>query len=1216
MVKRGIKVISLNVRGLNDVNKRTSVFQYVNKEKGDIIFLQETYSSEKDMSRWIHEWGGSGYFSHGTKHSCGVAILIRRNLNIDITDSCLDPSGRYIILKIKIEDHILNLINVYCPNREGEKVTFLRKLVNVMDSKGVKDATNNVIGGDWNITLNAKDKMGGTMFKKGKSAEEIDKMSEHFNLVDIWRLRNEEITRYTWRQKRPRIHCRLDYFLTSHHITELIADCKILSSVISDHSPIALYLTSLDEPKLGCGHWKLNVSLLSDKEYTQKMKENINSWKEKYKSITDKNLKWELLKYEIRKLSISFSKQKMRERRNRKETLESDLARLESLEYRNNENIYQEIDRRKEELNQIYQEEAEGAIVRSRVQWAEEGEKSTAYFFDLEKTNSRKKNIKKLEYNGKEIVNQSMILECIEEFYKTLYKQEKVAIDHNLFYQPQIPTLNADEQTKCEGLVTIEECSDIISRIAKNKTPGNDGLPIEFYREFWQELGQMMIDSFNYSFQHGSLTTSQRQAIITLIDKPGKDRLFLDNWRPISLLNVDYKILTKCLTTRLQNVLTKLIHKSQTGFVKNRSIFDGLRTILDVVDESDISQTEGLLLSIDFEKAFDSISWQYMFNTLKSFNFGTEFIQWVQLCYTDIYSCVVNYKHSTPYFKIHRGVRQGDSLSPYLFILGAEIMSIHIRNNKNIRGLKYGSEEIKILSYADDTTALLRDETDGEKLLNFLKQFESHSGLKINKNKTEGFWLGSKKDSNFRPLGVKWSTVIKILGIFISYNKDVIIQKNFRDKLVKIENKLNMWKKRYLTMYGKVLLLKSFALSQILYVSTVLHIPDSIVHDIDNIMFRFLWNGNTHKVKKNVVIQDYCNGGSRMIDLNERLKIQKIKWIKWYHERDEVYWKATMKKLFPVENLDIFLKSEFTLSNKLHISEFYMELLKVWKEIKYSTINSSEDILNQYLFYNRHIRINNNMIYIKAFSDKNILQIKDIINDAGCIKSFHDMSLNEKYFMTYLGLVNAIPREWKSKLQNGELIFNNLLRECLVNVQNNSIDIRQVRCTDIYNDLIIKKMCKSKACIKHSDCFDITDEEWKEIFMLPLKAGVTNKERELQFKIIHGFVATNHLLYKMKIKTSPRCNFCFLYRQDINHVLFECIDVKIFWFGVSKWLLELFELNITFCLRNILFGSLENTSFINRIILYGKYYILKCKYQDVTPCIDSFIMYITINVDL
>ncbi len=300
----------------------------------------------------------------------------------------------------------------------------------------------------------------------------------------------------------------------------------------------------------------------------------------------------------------------------------------------------------------------------------------------------------------------------------------------------------------------------------------------------------------------------------------------------------------------------------------------------------------------------------------------------------------------------------------------------------------------------------------------------------------------------------------------------------------------------------------------------------------------------------------------------------------------------------------------------MYYLEFYLEVLKAWKEIRYSRIDSVEDILNQYLFYNRRIRISNKTLYVKAFHDNSILQVKDIINDTGHIKSFHEMNLNPSSFMTYLGLVHAIPRQWKSKCVNGVITVNTLVNECLVDIQGNSVGMHHVRCSQIYDELVVKKITKSKACIKLSECYGISEEDWKGIFMLPYKAKVTNNVKEAQFKIIHGYVATNKLLYKIKIKTSPRCNFCFLYQQDINHVMFECMEVKNFWFDVSKWLFELFEITITFELRNILLGSTEDTCFINNIILYGKYYILKCKYQDISPCIDNFITYITMNINL
>ena len=382
----------------------------------------------------------------------------------------------------------------------------------------------------------------------------------------------------------------------------------------------------------------------------------------------------------------------------------------------------------------------------------------------------------------------------------------------DIFSNMAIPKLNREDQEKCEGLISLDECSKVLHTLAKNKAPGNDGLQIEFYIEFWKELGHLLIKSYNYSFANGLLSTSQRQACITLLSKNGKDRLSIENWRPISLLNVDYKIMSKCIAERIKKVLVKLIDETQTGFIKGRNISDGMRAILDVVEETVISNREGMLITIDFQKAFDSLSWDYLFKSLHTFKFGMEFIKWVKLCYTDISSCIMNNNSSSQYFNVKRGVRQGDSLSPYLFILAVELMSVEIRTNKEIRGLPYGDSEIKIISYADDTTAMLRDETDAKKLFAYLKQFEEISGLKVNKTKTEGLWLGARKGQYANMFGIKWPQFLKILGIFVSYDEKTTHNMNFRDKIDKMTKKLNLWKQRHLTLFGKILILKTFAL--------------------------------------------------------------------------------------------------------------------------------------------------------------------------------------------------------------------------------------------------------------------------------------------------------------------------------------------------------------------------------------------------------------------
>ena len=210
---------------------------------------------------------------------------------------------------------------------------------------------------------------------------------------------------------------------------------------------------------------------------------------------------------------------------------------------------------------------------------------------------------------------------------------------------------------------------------------------------------------------------------------------FPENWRPISLLNTTYKIFSGIIANRLKTVLNTLIHENQKGFLAGR--FIGENTRLYVISQTEIQNKAGMVLLLDFEKAFDSVSWKFIFKVLRFFNFGEFFIRLVSIILNNIKLCVIQHGIFSEFFYVGRGCRQGDPASPYIFLLCVEIMGLMIRDNKNISGIKLFDYEYKLLQYADDTTILLDgSEKSLKAALTLVDQFSKFSGLKPNYDKT------------------------------------------------------------------------------------------------------------------------------------------------------------------------------------------------------------------------------------------------------------------------------------------------------------------------------------------------------------------------------------------------------------------------------------------------------------------------------------------------
>ena len=220
----------------------------------------------------------------------------------------------------------------------------------------------------------------------------------------------------------------------------------------------------------------------------------------------------------------------------------------------------------------------------------------------------------------------------------------------------------------------------------------------------------------------------------------------MNGWRPITLLNVDYKILAKCIAKRIEPFLPKLIHSDQTGFMKDRFIGQNVRLLNDLMEYTDVKKISGIFLFIDFEKAFDSIEWNFIKRSLELFNLGPFLTRWFSTLYSNSEAVVMNAGYMTDYFAVSRGVHQGCPLIPFLFILSAELLALKIRQepNWNSKGISLPNlQEAKILQFADDTTLISKDTNSLKFSLQIIGSFDSISGLRLNKKNTKAMWIGS-----------------------------------------------------------------------------------------------------------------------------------------------------------------------------------------------------------------------------------------------------------------------------------------------------------------------------------------------------------------------------------------------------------------------------------------------------------------------------------------
>ena len=1227
-----LRVGCYNVNGLGNKHKRDLVLSWLKSKQEDIIFIQESHSTVENERDWKNIWEGEIIFNHGTSNSTGVAILVKQRClgDVKILKQVHIAPGRATLVDVESGGNIFGLVNVYCPNNDD--ANFLNNVF--LEACASTNSDRLVFAGDWNTVLdNSLDKSGGAATHKNVNCQNtLTTIMGDWGFSDVFRLNNPDARIYTHFDKQHRTHTRLDFFLVDDNLINLpVCTSNVSHGFSSDHSYVSLTLQG-NPISHGRGYWKLNNSHLSSEEFTTKVKQIINETLDD--NFDSFNGVWDTIKFKVKDYAIHFGKKTKKYKSAEKKIVMDNIETIKgTTDYQSNPLLTENLQNLEARLDKIIKHEMEGVILRSKAQFVEQGERCTRYFFGLEKNKGKKRMINKLidDVTGEALLTQQKISDHAVNHFQNLYstaRHSHVETDAYLANCSlnKIPDLNSED---IDNPITLQEMDDVITKLSNNKSPGWDGLSAEFYKHFWEDIKQSLFQSFLESINNSSLSPSQRIGIINLVakSKPPPELVHLNNWRPITLLNVDYKIFTHLIKNRIANTLPYLISNVQSGFQKGKCTSDNLILMCLVLDHFDKNNDDGgLLLQVDFEKAFDTVDHYFLFKTMEIMGFGPYLINLVKIALHGCMSFLNINGHLSTQVILGRGLHQGSPLSPILFLLVAQVFTVKLEHNPNIEGISINGVDLLLSLFADDSDMFIKASGEClEEVIREIKAFGVVSGCRNNISKTCCIPLGSAKgdhtllDHIRNEYGDDFiSNKFVALGVCFDNSSSIqnISDRNYSEKLEKAKSRAIFWSGRDLTIYGKVTLIKSLLLAQFVYISTSMLRPNAnIIKSITKFIFNFLWGCKRDKIRREIITQTRENGGLSMIYPQDFLLSMKLKLIHKIGDVGFVHnWKTIiLNQVQHPEHPGICFEN--CLVDRVYA--FTFDLVQCYIEWKSKVAVANNKCINHCIWGNSSIRDIGSKLWLTKLIDNNVNYISEFVNSEGEVMSYHEfctVTLDRCWHIItkrdYVNLKMAIRSFSKVNIPQRNLrnIDVNLCLKFFTEPLPGNFKARKIR------DLGQKKADFSDILpLKNwTRIFDSGDINWKAIFT-NMYGGFTNNFKLIQFqyKLLMKISTCRYMRFKMKIDTrSPNCIHCTSQIETLEHIFLECKKTTPF------------VTNLESCIKDKILSDYEdpdkkfyitcshvNTS-INYIWASFKFYLSRCFHNFKEPTLQGYKNYI------
>ena len=1189
---KGFQISAVNINGLRDRTSQTkadTACHLFHSSHSPITFLLDTRLNRDLEHRLTRPWPGTVLFAHNElDSSAGIAALLLDD--IPLNRVIRDPCGRYLMLDFALPTMHLLLVAVYAPASDPpSRKRFFNDLKTKIASLLEEDQSL-VLLGDFNMVETLKCDRDTCRPRHDPSLPQFHSLKHTLDLEDIWRKQHPHATQYTFTS--PTGHrSRIDRAYTSRDIRALVSHTSIVPFVHSDHDVLCLRLTSTSI-RLGKGRWRLDKTILPSPAYHTLISDFWTEWRARrasYDSVLDW---WDAGKLRIQRLSSDFARQARL----------APLIRIDSLRKRLRNASHKPTSpsftlltaKLSTELASLERRQAQRSLLAAKTQWVEQGEKCTKFFLNLQKKQRQATTIPSLlSPDGTLLDTTPQIVSSTHDFYSHLYSTKPTSNNlQNIFLSYLDRSLSPAESSSCEGPITLPELDSALRQLNLNKSPGLDGLPVEFYTTFWPLLKSDLHAVSTYAFTHTSLSSSQQHAVLTLLPKTGDLRL-LRNWRPLSLLNVDYKLFAKVISNRLFRVLPSLVHEDQTCSISNRQIAHNLSLIRDFIAYSKIENIPASLLTLDQKKAFDQVDHAFLRKILNRFNLGPDFLRWFDVLYANAFSCAyVNNTLSSP-FPICRGVRQGCPLAPLLYVLYVEVLAAAIRKNSRISGLTLNSTTFKVSLYADDITLFLTSDASFAALHDTLTQYELASGAQVNPDKCQGLWLGSNRFRTDSPLSYHWSShSVKILGIHFTPANDFL--SDWHAKTVAFKKTLALWKQRSLSLKGRIVVVTQLAMSKFPYLARIAPCPGTLVlphHDrppqstnylrhIHDAVCDFLWNGKQARIDFNVLCLPVALGGLNAPHIERKLRSLRLTWLQQlFSPSVSGKWRVFMTHFLDRFNNLLLAENVFktylnpNATSTAHVPPFYAQLLRDWVAL---TANRRplpthiDHILNEPLFFNPHIVDTSPLrpttyltrpTWFSQVTPKSLTLVKDICY--GVVPGFHsDPQLLE---LTGSSLVpplvhhirSCLPVVWSAAIvsQAGHPARNDI---AFIATDESGLTrlptlVSTTTSKHFYHSLNPHPLSSLIEDSALTGTFFYRDWDayfpllrWPQIFRRMYADHSDRPITDLQYKLIHnGGIATRLYMFTKRILrfTSPNCLRCNQLPETIKHLFLDCADL-------------------------------------------------------------------------